>query len=119
MFRRGSMTFEHYDSMRGSKNHQIAQDIARKMGLVVCGAKTRVQFAPAKCAQQRNGCDCGVYLLKFAHILGLGKCCEGAVKAVSALKPEDVSNFRTFVRKIIITAGEERKKKMAALAKTK
>ena len=89
------------------------------MARVVCGGEARVHFAQAKCAQQRNGCDCGVYLLKFAHILGLGKCCEGAVKAVGNLKPEDVSNFRTFVRKTIISAAEKRKKKMNAHTKTK
>ena len=120
MFRRDKMTFEHYDSMRGSHNNEVAREIAGKMTLVICGkegSKAGVQFATPRCAQQRNGCDCGLYLLKFAHILGLGRCCDGAVKAVVTVKPEDVSGFRTFVRKVIDTVGEERRKKLAGKVK--
>ena len=115
MFRRDKLVFEHYDSMRGSRNNKIAQGIARKMSGVICSksdSRSALKFASVKCAQQSNGSDCGVYVLKFAHILGLGKCCAGAVKAAATVAPADVSGFRAYVRKIIDVAGAERAKKM-------
>eukprot|EP00877_Chromochloris_zofingiensis_P004982 jgi/Chrzof1/14485/Cz09g04160.t1 len=89
MYHRGSNTFRHYNSMRNSRNRQVAKSVAAAAAHLLCSdtghdgscttAKTAAQTATTQpfpgyvniaCSpQQTNGYDCGVYVLALVDLL--------------------------------------------------
>ncbi|XP_076813512.1 sentrin-specific protease 8-like [Clavelina lepadiformis] len=93
-----SMTFEHYDSMEGANNYE-ANLISRKLRQVFPGSSSSVAQKPVP--KQRNGHDCGIYVITITEQL-VASLVGGHHWQATSLSSEQISRERKNIKEIIL-----------------
>lgn len=67
VYRKMTDLFEHYDSSSGSPNYKVSVQVARVVHPIFSRQKKKTKIININSPQQKNGYDCGVYLIFFAE----------------------------------------------------
>ncbi|KAI9026676.1 hypothetical protein CLU79DRAFT_742885, partial [Phycomyces nitens] len=112
VFLRPSCAFYYYDSMRYS-NIQEARLTARQMSLLL-GLTKKPEFIPTSTPQQKNGADCGVYVIGIIDHLTKrflelkGKSIEAdKLMVLSKTRPIEPRMIRYNLKKLIRSLGRK------------
>ncbi|EFO93572.1 CRE-ULP-3 protein [Caenorhabditis remanei] len=95
LFDRPSDTFIHFDSS-SRYNHQTAEILAKKSKKLVKQRKIGTEIVAARCLQQRNSTDCGLYVANFLSVLMEKR----DIKSVESMKK--IEKTRSFWRDLIL-----------------
>ena len=100
----GERSYTHYDSAGGT-NESVARRVMDAMDLLLDpqgerGDPVFVVPEPGSVPQQDNGCDCGVFLLHFAHNVAANVSVVGQNDRLVSMRPHVVRVVRDLVAEI-------------------
>lgn len=103
VYKKSSDSFEHYDSSVGLANYKVAVQIARLVHPIFCWQKKKTKVTNVGCPQQRNGYDCGVFLVYFAESVAQNFIQNRNSSPVS----NDISCYREKIRQLVYDLKEQ------------